>query len=210
MILLTLISNSFSQDCQGPLNAMAARPLIQKSDGEFVAGPDIGGAIMHYFSGQIPWGSGVSVPIQDLYPNNMTVYADTASNTTIYTSATPTFNGVLGNVLVDGTDSNHVRACTCPHDMDCSNGDCNYSAEVSLYSVSLVCGGECSQMTPDSSSEDPTSGDPTTPGQTEDEEDGSTPLGADWCDITSCEEECNDVNAPSYSDWVEKVLKGKL
>jgi len=213
MILFAFLSISFAEDsCENPVNPMSARPLIRNSDGDLVAGPDIGGAIMHYFDGDIPWGTDVSIPIQDLYPKDMTSYADDAEGT-IYTSPGPNNNpGVVGNVIIDGTDKSHVRACACPSMYNCSNESCQYNAEISGVSVSLVCGGECQPSSPDSNSEDSTSSDPTSPegfdSHEGNDEDGGHPI--DHCTISSCEEQCNNVDSESYHEWITKVLKGKL
>tara|TARA_Y100001937_G_scaffold83188_1_gene112610 strand:- start:1 stop:642 length:642 start_codon:yes stop_codon:yes gene_type:complete len=213
MLLLILIASVFAEStCDTNINPMRARPLILNSNGELVAGPDIGGAIMHYFDGDIPWGTDVSVPIQDLYPEDMTSYADDAGGT-VYTSPGPTFlPGVVGNVLVDGNNSSHVRACACPSMYNCSNENCQFSAEVTGVTVSLVCGGDCQPSDPDDNSEDDTSEDPTTPENFDsheaDEEDGGHPV--DHCTISGCEEQCNNVDSDSYHEWISEVLKGKL
>jgi hypothetical protein len=207
MIFLLLYSSAFAEQCQDIAHPMAVRPLVTNQFGQLVPGPDLGGALMHYFNGNIPWGSGVTVAIPDLYPANMGEYAD-ESQGPVYGTTTTSYGTTLGNVLIDDTDNNHVIACTCPTEMDCNSGGCQYQAEISL-GVVLTCAGECWPADSSSGGEGPTNDDPTTPQNTDDDTvDVGTPLDTDWCSTTSCQEECNDVNSGNYNEWINKVYKG--
>ncbi len=206
-MIFLFLSIASAEECFSISRPMAARPLVQNHDGNLVPGPDLGGALMHYFDGNIPWGSGVTVPITDLYPANMGEYADQSPGP-LYGVVESSYGTTLGNVLIDDDDNNHVIACTCPTDMDCNSGECAYQAEISL-SLSLTCSGECRPPDQNNSNEGPSEEDPTTPQNTDDGTvDVGTPLDTDWCSTTSCQEECNDVNSGTYNEWINKVYKG--
>lgn len=224
MLFATLLAaNAFAQtvdpnvgindhlDVGDVVTPMQLRPAILNSNGDLVTLPTIGSALNAYYTGSIPFVQGAVVAVQDVYPGDMTQWADNFG--TVVASADdlvqadgyqgfPATNLTIGTFMYE-ENRNVVFACVCPS--SCSVADCSYEANIGFGGLEMQCAGECEPMESQTTEESGTStSDPqNTEGETSDNTSSTT---FDECTGASCESEGKRTADDDYHDWLMSII----
>ena len=125
------------------LSPMQIRPVIVNSNGDFVTLPTVGSALVAYYNGSIPFGSATAVPVADLYPTNMTQWADNFGTVVIADADIQaelpgsTFETPIGAILHESGTNPAMFHCAASE--GCPSGHCGFEVYMGLNGVQFQC-----------------------------------------------------------------------
>ena len=189
---------------------MQSVPLVLDSSGNLVTLPTIGSALNAHYNGSIPFTQAISGPITDIYPSDMTQWADNFGTIIVSVAelgAIPSDQTFELGSLMYTPSFNQVWSCTCPQ--SCSSADCMFNyifGGSSLYvdGLELSCNGQCASQDSSCTEENGTStSDPqNTEGETSSTNTGST---FNECDVP-CTLETKTITDPDYDAWLQEMI----